>query len=198
MKITKDFYLRGDVVLIARELLGMHLFTRIGGELTGGIIMETEAYAGVEDRASHAWKGRRTARTEVMFAEGGIAYVYLCYGIHSLFNIVTAGQGLPHAVLVRGVLPTSGLDIIHSRAGAKRPLKMLGTGPGRTARILGIHYSLTGTPLTGDRIWLENRGVEFPQDAVSVTPRIGVDYAGNDALLPYRFVLDTDRIREKE
>lgn len=195
MKITKEFYIREDVVQIAKDLLGKHLFTRIHGELTGGIIMETEAYAGVTDRASHAWGGRRTARTEIMFAEGGVAYVYLCYGIHSLFNIVTAREGVPHAVLVRGVFPTTGLDVMYSRMGGRRALNVLGTGPGRAAKILGIHYSHTGASLSGNKIWLEDKGVEVPEKAVTVTARIGVGYAGSDARLPYRFVLDTEKIQ---
>lgn len=190
MKIDKGFYLREDVVQIARELLGKYLFTRFNGVLTGGIITETEAYAGETDRASHAWNGRRTARTEVMYAQGGIAYVYLCYGIHSLFNIVTNVEGIPHAILIRGIHPVEGILEMLLRTGKSRLSKDFGAGPGRVSRILDIHYSHTGTPLTGDRIWLEDRGVVIPPAAIAVGERIGVDYAGDDARLPYRFLVD--------
>lgn len=186
-----------DVVKLARELLGKHLYTDLGGRITGGIITETEAYEGVTDRASHAWNGRRTPRTEVMFAGGGVAYIYLCYGIHSLFNIVTNREGVPHAVLIRGIRPTEGIGIMLGRAGKNRLTKDFGSGPGKVSRILGIHYSMSGVPLTGDRIWLEDRGLRFPPQDIVNTTRIGVDYAGPDALLPYRFLFKGDGFREK-
>src|SRR4051812_45478122 len=115
MKLKKSFYQRDDVVQVAKELLGKYLFTHIDGKLTGGIITETEAYAGVIDRASHAYGGRRTARTEIMYGEGGTAYVYLCYGIHSLFNVVTNKKGTPHAILIRALHPTHGVETILKR-----------------------------------------------------------------------------------
>ena len=105
MKLKREFYLREDVVQIAKELLGKVLFTNIGGKITAGIITETEAYAGITDRASHAYNNRRTARTEVMYAVGGTSYVYLCYGIHHLFNVVTNKKDIPHAVLIRAIKP---------------------------------------------------------------------------------------------
>ena len=186
MKIDREFYLREDVVQVAKELLGKYLFTRIKGELTAGIITETEAYEGVTDRASHAFGGRRTGRTEVMYAGGGVAYVYLCYGVHSLFNIVTNKKEIPHAVLIRGILPVEGLDIMKIRT--MRPVleKGAGSGPGKVSKLLGIHYSHTGTDLLGDKIWLEDRGIITGNDIIAGT-RIGVGYAGEDALLPYRF-----------
>lgn len=187
MKLGLDFYMGDDVVRIARDLLGKHLFTRIDGVVTGGIICETEAYRGVTDRASHAWNGRRTARTGVMYADGGVAYVYLCYGIHSLFNIVTNKKDIPHAVLIRGIVPDTGISTMLERSGKKTVGAETGVGPGRVSRLLGMHYSDTGTDLTGERIWLEDRGIEVDQGRILVSPRIGVDYAGEDALLPYRF-----------
>src|SRR3982750_593315 len=119
MKIPKSFYLRHDVVSISKELLGKYLFTKIEGTVTAGIITETEAYAGQIDKASHAYNNRRTARTEVMFSEGGVAYVYLCYGIHHLFNIVTNMADVPHAVLVRAVEPLEGIKYMLQRRGKK-------------------------------------------------------------------------------
>jgi DNA-3-methyladenine glycosylase len=197
MKLPVDFYIRPDVVEIARDLLGKYLITSIDGYQTGGIITETEAYAGMEDRASHAWNGRRTNRTEVMYGTGGVAYVYLIYGIHSLFNVVTNIMGIPHAVLIRGIYPVAGLEHMFKRLGSQRSPKELGKGPGLAAKVLGIHYSHSGTSLTGDKIWLEDRGLETGPETILVSPRIGIDYAGEDAKLPYRFLLATDMLNWK-
>ena len=112
MKLQKDFYQREDVLTISRELLGKVLCTQFEGELTSGIIVETEAYAGETDQASHTYGGRRTLRTEVMYAPGGVSYIYLCYGIHHLFNVVTNFEGIPHAILIRAIKPIDGIDIM--------------------------------------------------------------------------------------
>ena len=197
MKLPKEFYLNKDVVGMARRLLGMKLVTNMDGVITSGIITETEAYRGETDRASHAFGGRRTTRTEVMYAEGGTAYVYLCYGIHSLFNVVTNVAGVPHAVLIRSILPDSGIRDMELRRGISSKRKSFSSGPGIVTRALGIHFSHTGLPLTGDTIWLEDAGVRVPPSKVQTGPRIGVDYAGKDALLPYRFVADANYIRVK-
>lgn len=188
MLLPREFYTREDVVAIARELIGKWLLTRIGDEITGGIITEAEAYAGVTDRASHAWNGRRTRRTEIMYRQGGTAYVYLCYGIHSLFNIVTHGEGVPHAVLIRGIRPMIGIGTMRKRMGIGDG-RAFGTGPGVVSKALGIHYRDTGLDLLGERIWLEDRGMIVQPDEILAGPRIGVAYAGDDALLPYRFRL---------
>ncbi|MBW6459719.1 MAG: DNA-3-methyladenine glycosylase [Bacteroidales bacterium] len=193
MKLDRSFYLREDVVLIARELLGKHIFTCFEDGLTGGVITETEAYAGIIDRASHAYNNRRTRRTEVMFGKGGHAYVYLCYGIHSLFNIVTNIEDVPHAVLIRGIFPKSGLDIMQKRT--TKPLNFhSGIGPGRVSALLGIHYSHSGADLSGDHIWLENRNIIIADQDILAGPRVGVAYAGQDAMLPYRFTLSTNKL----
>ena len=192
--ITSDFFLRPDVVLIARELLGKHLVTRINGTITSGIICETEAYAGITDKASHAFGGRRTSRTEVMYASGGTAYVYLCYGVHSLFNIVTNTAGIPHAVLIRGIIPLEGKEIMLWRAGKEKITKNFGIGPGNVSKLLGIHYSNSGLDLTNisanletPAIWLEDNDILINPDMINAGQRIGVNYAGEDARLPYRF-----------
>jgi DNA-3-methyladenine glycosylase len=109
--LPSEFYIRTDVVQVARDLLGKVLYTSFNHEITAGIIIETEAYAGVTDKASHAYNNRRTARTEIMYRTGGTAYVYLCYGIHSLFNIVTSVEDNPHAVLIRGIEPLHGIEL---------------------------------------------------------------------------------------
>ena len=192
MKIKKTFYLREDVVQVAKDLLGKFIFTNLNNEgLTGGIIVETEAYAGVIDRASHAYGGRRTDRTEIMYMEGGVAYIYLCYGIHSLFNIVTHKESIPHAVLIRGIQPVEGLNIMLKRSGKIKIDKQFGIGPGKVSKILGIHFAQTGESLLGNKIWLEDRGVKVKSSDIKASSRIGVDYAGDDAKLPYRFCLNT-------
>ncbi len=119
--LGNDFYQRPDVLGIARELIGKVLVANINGERTTGIITETEAYAGITDRASHAWNDRRTPRTEIMYGAGGHAYVYLCYGIHSLFNVVTNTIGIPHAVLIRAICPIEGLETMLMRAKRTQP-----------------------------------------------------------------------------
>jgi DNA-3-methyladenine glycosylase len=187
MKIPREFYLREDVVQISRELLGKYLYSFMDGLFTGGIITETEAYAGALDKASHAYGNRRTARTEIMFRQGGTAYVYLCYGIHSLLNVVTNREGTPHAVLIRAILPVQGTDIMQKRRNSAKTGPGLTTGPGTVSSALGIHFSDTGKDLLGEEIWLEDKGIIIPESEIIAGPRVGVDYAGEDALLPYRF-----------
>lgn len=189
-KLTSDFYLREDVLQIARDLIGKELITNINGTITSGIITETEAYAGVVDKASHAYGGRRTNRTETMYATGGISYVYLCYGIHHLFNVVTNVKDIPHAVLIRNIQPLKGLETILERRRKKKIDKTLSTGPGTMSEALGIKTLHNGFDLTGDTIWIEDAGINVADEAVKITPRIGVDYAGEDAKLPYRFVIE--------
>jgi DNA-3-methyladenine glycosylase len=199
MILPPEFYQREDVVEVSRELLGKVLCTHIDGRLTQAMITETEAYAGMTDRASHAFGDRRTKRTEPMYGPGGHAYVYLCYGIHHLFNVVTNAEGVPHAVLIRAAQPIRGVDLMLKRRGSERVDDRLLGGPGSLARALGITTSLTGTGLSGPVIWIEDSGVVIEDDEISVGPRIGVDYAEQDAYLPYRFVArmhhDNERLR---
>ena len=188
MKLTREFYQREDVVAIARDLLGKVIFTNFDG-LTAGMIIETEAYAGAIDRASHAFGNRRTSRTETMFKKGGTAYVYLCYGVHHLFNIVTNVEGIPHAVLLRGILPLEGIHLMEQRTGKRHKQKNFSDGPGKLTRAMAIQTSHDGTDLIGKQIWIEDAGIALPRAAVLIGPRIGVDYAGKDASLPYRFLV---------
>ena len=184
--LKASYYSNPDVVFLAKDLLGKTLCTRIGGVFTGGIITETEAYAGVTDKASHAYGDRRTKRTETMYGQGGTSYVYLCYGIHRLFNIVTNVKGIPHAVLVRAIYPTIGLDEILRRRGAKLS-PALCVGPGKVSQALGIDLIHNNLSLTGNDIWIQDDGVTINPKDIQAGPRIGVDYAGEDAKLPYRF-----------
>jgi DNA-3-methyladenine glycosylase len=194
--LPRSYYLNQDVVFLAKDLLGKYLVTQFDGKLTSGIIAETEAYAGVTDRASHAYGNRRTARTEIMYCHGGTAYVYLCYGVHSLFNIVTNDRDIPHAILIRGIVPAEGTGIMLQRTGKASVTKKFGIGPGNVSKALGIHYSMTGLDLTrkpqgknDDGIWLEDRGFVADPAKILVTTRIGVQYSGEDSARPYRFVL---------
>lgn len=190
--LPRSFYLREDVVEVARDLLGKVLVTRFNGLTTSGIICETEAYAGPVDRASHAYGGRRTPRNEVMYATGGTAYVYLCYGIHHLFNVVTNTREVPHAVLVRAIHPLEGTELMRAR---RKSVEALTTGgPGTLTEALGIRTVHNGTDLLGDTIQLEDRSIRIPGRMVVAGPRIGVGYAGADALLPYRFHFDQRKL----
>jgi DNA-3-methyladenine glycosylase len=187
MKLPESYYQSNDVVAISRDLLGKYLFTRIDGLKTGGYIIETEAYNGIVDKASHAYGNRQTNRTKTMFQQGGIAYVYLVYGIHEMFNIVTSVQGQPHAILIRAIQPTEGLEIMLHRRDMLVAKPTITSGPGSVAKALGISRKLNAFSLQGDDIWLEDKGLTFTDESVAAVPRVGVSYAKEDALLPYRF-----------
>lgn len=187
--LPREFFTRTEVPDIAQELLGKLLVTRFDGELTAGIITETEAYRAPDDRASHAYGNRRTPRTEVMFLEGGCAYIYLCYGIHQMFNVVTAPEGMAHAVLVRAVEPVAGIDVMIRRRQGRGKGVALSTGPGALAQAFGLHTRFTGAGLldrSGD-IWLGDPGWKIPRAQIASGARIGVDYAGECANWPWRY-----------
>lgn len=188
-KLGYDFYNRDDVVNIARGLLGKVLVTKLGDRLTSGRIVETEAYNGIIDRASHAFNGRRTARTEVMFGDAGTGYVYFCYGIHHLFNVVTNATGIPHAVLIRALEPMEGIDVMAQRTGKQETDTRLTSGPGNLAKALGIHTKVSGISLLGDNIYIAEDNFSLKKSQIVITPRIGVAYAGEDAKLRYRFFI---------
>ncbi|QEM10325.1 DNA-3-methyladenine glycosylase [Mucilaginibacter rubeus] len=187
MKLPESYYLGDDVVSISKDLLGKYLFTCIDGVTTGGYIVETEAYNGVVDKASHAFGNRLTPRTKTMFMQGGIAYVYLCYGIHEMFNIVTSVEGRPQAILIRAIQPTDGIEAMQARRNMSVLKPNITAGPGSVAKALGISRNINAFSLQGDTIWIEDRGLHFPDEQIKAGPRIGVAYAAEDALLPYRF-----------
>ena len=187
-KLPLSFYLRNDVVKISKELLGKVLVTNRDGEYTSGRIVETEAYAGEIDRASHASKGR-TPRTEVIFGEGGKAYVYLCYGIHQMFNIVTSSEGTPHAILIRAVEPMEGVDIMLQRTGKKKLDHTLTRGPGNVGKAFGFHTSQCGLSLVSNELFVADDGFKVTKAMMGTSPRIGVDYAGEHAEWHYRFFI---------
>lgn len=195
-KTPLEFYRQEDVLLLGKELLGKTLFTSFDGVLTGGIITETESYKGTEDKACHAYGNRKTNRTRVMYEEGGVAYIYLCYGIHHLFNIVTHTAGTPHAILVRSIYPTHGIETILQRRKKDKVTPKLTCGPGTVTEALGIRTSHNGTSLQSDSIWIGDRGITIPSEKIQCSPRIGVDYAEEHALLPWRFHVDLKSLIE--
>ena len=186
-KLKQSFYERKDVVKIARDLLGKTLVTCIDGKITGGRIVETEAYSWRE-RGCHAFDARKTKRNAVMFGQGGYAYVYLCYGIHHLFNIVTNREGVAEAVLVRALEPSLGIGLMENRRRTLRPYQLT-SGPGKLTRALGIDGNWNGKCLLEGDIWVEDWGERIAARQVIASPRIGIDYAGKDAKLPWRFHL---------
>ncbi|RYF86696.1 MAG: DNA-3-methyladenine glycosylase [Chitinophagaceae bacterium] len=187
-KLPLSFYLREDVIAIAKELLGKVLVTNWAGQTTSGRIVETEAYAGELDKASHASKGR-TSRTEVMYGSGGRAYVYLIYGIHQMFNIVTSKEGEPHAVLIRAIDPIEGKEIMLERTGKTKWDETITSGPGRVGRALGFHTSQNGLSLASKELYVADDGYNVKEENIVSSPRIGVDYAGEHAAWHYRFYL---------
>lgn len=187
-KLPLSFYLRDDVVKISQELLGKVLVTNWNGSLTSGRIVETEAYAGEQDKASHASKGR-TDRTSVIFRQGGHAYIYLCYGIHQMFNIVTSKEGIAHAILIRGVQPIEGTDIMLMRTGKKKIDETITRGPGNVGKAFGFHTSQCGISLTSNELYIADDGYKLLKSMIISSPRIGVDYAGEHAEWHYRFYI---------
>jgi DNA-3-methyladenine glycosylase len=182
-----EYYQNDDVLFLSRDLLGKFLLTKIGPIVTGGMIIETEAYKAPEDRASHAFGNRCTNRNRVMFEDGGISYVYQCYGIHALFNIVTSTTAHPHAILIRAIAPSIGVEEMLRRRKMDKVTKRLTGGPGTLTQALGITRLHNGYPLTGNVIWLEDRSVKVSPESIVTGSRVGIDYAGEDALLPWRF-----------
>ena len=195
--LDNEFYRRIDTIQIAKDLLGNVLVTNVDGQTTAGMIVETEAYNGAEDKACHAFGRRFTKRTQVMYMEGGAAYVYLCYGLHHLFNIVTNIADTPHAVLIRAAEPLVGIDTMLQRTGKIKLDNTLTKGPGNMSKAFGIQKLHTGLLLNTNELFIAQPAyakqqfeIDLPMvtdDKIIITPRIGVDYAGEDALLPYRF-----------
>jgi DNA-3-methyladenine glycosylase len=185
-KLLRAFYMHDDVLALARRLLGQRLVVSArGGTRVAGTIVETEAYRGPEDRASHAFGGRRTARTETMYAHGGVAYVFFVYGMHHHFNVVTNVAGVPHAVLVRAIEPVEGIERMRRRRPGRSD-RELTSGPGRLCAALGIDRRFDGADLLGERVWIEE-GARVAPAAIACGPRVGIDYAAEWAAKPWRF-----------
>lgn len=187
-KLKREFYTRGDTLRVARELLGKRLVvpSASDGVRVSGIIVETEAYMGPEDKGAHSYNNRRTGRTEVMYGAGGVAYVYFIYGMYYQFNVVTNGRDVPHAVLVRAAEPEEGLELMRERRKGRKDTE-LASGPGKLTVAFGIDRSYNGEDLSGGRVWIEDAGRTVADDEISSGPRIGIDYAEEFVDRPWRF-----------
>ena len=188
-KLPLNFYKRKDVVAIAKELVGKIVITKLEGVITSGRIVETEAYIALTDKASHSFGGRRTAKNEHMYAHPGTAYVYICYGMHQMFNIVTNEKDIPDAVLVRAIEPLEGIDIMLQRTGKPKLDFTLSKGPGNVGKALGIFKKHSGLHLLDDEIYLADDGFKLKENEIGISKRIGVESAFPDSELPYRFYL---------
>jgi len=185
-KLPREFYTRSNVLLVARELLGKLLVVpHESGRRVSGMIVEVEAYRGPEDRASHAYGGRRTRRTETMYQDGGVAYVYFVYGMYNQFNVVTNAPDIPHAILVRALEPVEGLEIMRTRRHLQ-PDRNLTNGPGKLCIALGIDRQLDKADLLGRRVWIEDY-LKVSRGRILKGPRVGIDYAGEWVTTPWRF-----------
>ena len=185
-KLPREFYTRPDVLEVARDLLGKKLVVPSrNGSRVAGLIVETEAYRGPQDRASHAYNGRRTRRTETMYGVGGTAYVYFVYGMYNQFNVVTNVTDFPHAVLVRAVEPVEGLDIVRRRRTGRSEYELT-SGPGRLCLAMGIDRRLDNADLLGNRVWIED-GISISPRQIARGPRVGIDYAEEWVTKPWRF-----------
>jgi DNA-3-methyladenine glycosylase len=197
MKLLTDFYQREDTVQVARELLGKYLFTNVDKQLVGGIIVETEAYLGPDDRGSHSWNNKRTARNEMMYEAGGVVYMYICYGIHDMLNIVTGTEGSSHAILIRALEPVEGVEIMKERRGIYDSDKRLCKGPGALGKALGLSKLHNGTSLQGEEIWIEDRGYLIPDDQIVGSARVGMNFEGPYKDIPWRFYLKGNKFISK-
>lgn len=188
-ELPESFYDRDDVVTIARELLGKIVQTDIGSIITSGRIVETEAYVAHVDRASHAYNGRRSAKNEHMYCAPGTSYIYICYGMHQMLNIVTNKEGIPDAVLIRAIEPLKGIEAMLERTGKLKADHTLTRGPGNVGKAMGINKTHSGFPLKEHIRIFEDARSAIPDDMVIISTRIGVESAGDDAALPYRFFI---------
>ncbi|MFZ0064008.1 MAG: DNA-3-methyladenine glycosylase, partial [Pyrinomonadaceae bacterium] len=185
-KLPRSFYTRPNVVTVARDLLGKLLVVPAkNGERVSGMIVETEAYRGPLDRAAHSYGGRRTKRTEPMYAIGGTSYVFFVYGMYYQFNVVTNAAETPHAVLIRALEPVEGIELMRRRRHGQ-PDSNLTKGPGKLCMAMGIDRRLDGEDLLGSQVWLEDRP-PVRRSQINAGPRIGIDYAGEWINKPWRF-----------
>ena len=186
MTLDRSFYLR-PTLDVARELLGKVLVRRVHGKQLAGMIVETEAYVGPHDLACHASKGR-TRRTEVMFGEGGVAYVYMIYGFYFCLNAVTEPEGYPAAVLIRAVEPLSNVKVMHALRNKPEKGTNIASGPGKLCMAMAIDRELNGESLLGRKLWVEDQSLKVAR--IGFSPRVGVDYAGEYRDKPWRFFVE--------
>ena len=192
-KLNKSFYCSNNILDIAQSLLGKILYTNFSNKLTGGMIVEVEAYLGATDKACHSYNNKRTKRTEAMFESGGISYVYLCYGMHYLFNVVVGEKNNPCAILIRAIEPIDGIKMMLKRRNLNQLKNNLTNGPGKLTRSLGITNKLNKQSLIDTLVWIEDYNIKIMKKDILSSSRIGVDYAGQDAKLPYRFYIKNNQ-----
>ena len=188
-KLPYSFYDRDDVIAIARELLGKVIVTNIKGKKASGRIIETEAYVAFIDKASHSYKGRKTARNEHMYSAPGTAYIYICYGMHQMMNVVTNKEGIPDAILIRAIEPLAGVQLMQQRTGKGNVDYTITRGPGNVGKALGISKDHSGFLLLDDTISIYDDGFSLNDIEIGASKRIGVKSAGKDGLLPYRYYI---------
>lgn len=188
-KLPLDYFQTDDVLQLSRDLLGKYTYTCVDNQITAGMIVETEAYRAPEDKASHAYNLRKTNRNNVMYNLGGCIYIYMCYGLYSLLNIVSNQSDIPHAILIRAIEPVIGIDIMLQRRGKTSLDKNLTAGPGVLTIALGITKSWNGLLLTGPEIWIEDQNRIIREDEIIASPRVGIAYAQEHVQLPWRFRL---------
>ena len=189
-QLPKFFFDRPDVVQIAKELLGILVITSIEGKNTGGRIVETEAYVGLVDKASHSFNGRRTPKNEHMYCSPASSYIYICYGMHQMLNIVTNKKDIPDAILIRAIEPVLGMDIMLARSGKTTFDHTLTKGPGNVGKALGLTKANSGKDLMKGEIKLyQDDESNINTESIGISKRIGVESAGADGLLPYRFYI---------
>ena len=194
MKLDRNFYNR-DTLVVAKELLGKILIHKTDGKLLSGMIVETEAYLGINDKAAHAYGGRRTKRVETMYGPPGIAYVYIIYGMYNCLNTITREEGIPQGVLIRGIEPIEGLEYMALNRFnrpleelTKNQMKNLTNGPGKLCQAMMIDRSLDKEDLCGDRLYIE-KGIDKNFNIVEAK-RIGIDYAEEARDFLYRFYIE--------
>jgi DNA-3-methyladenine glycosylase len=201
-KLPASYYQNNDVVFLAQNLIGKTIVSMVDDQLTSGIITETEAYRGINDKACHAHLGRFTERTKIMYETGGVAYVYLCYGIHNLFNIITNTNEQADAILIRAVEPVDGIATMLERRGKEKLDKTLTSGPGNFSKAFGLDRSHYGEDLTGDVVWItssvhSDEAQKVSNTDITASKRVGIDYAEEDKDLPWRFYLNTSKFVSK-
>jgi len=187
-KLPRSFYNRSDVLKIAKDLLGKTLCTKINRQICKAKITEVEAYCGRTDEGCHAYPNKRTKRTEIMYGDGGYAYIYLCYGIHTMFNVVTNVKGLANCILVRAIEPIEGIDLMQKRRGLKKATHQIGRGPGCVGQAMGIQLNMYGTDLLSNTIWIE-KATNLNQKEIGISARIGMNFEGPDKDLRWRFFI---------
>jgi len=193
-KLSRKFYSR-KTVIVAQELLGKTLVHKTDEGIISGKIVETEAYLGQEDAGSHAYRGI-TRRNRIMFGPAGKAYIYLVYGNHYCFNVVTENDGVGGAVLIRALEPRKGIQLIKKNRGIDGPLAYLTNGPGKLSEALGITGSMNGADLTGNKLFIvsqnssRKKGKSSGDFSIISTGRIGIKEGRN---LPYRYYIEGNK-----